>query len=73
MRDAMKDATSRLIAAIVLAFWGFVLIGVALWLSKRGSSDTGAAFACLTFSVGYFWFGWSIYRDIGGHNRQRRD
>jgi hypothetical protein len=63
---------AQLIAAIVSAVWGFLLIGCALWLSKRGSSGTGGALACLAFSVGYFWFCWSIYHDSGGRDRRRR-
>lgn len=72
----MKDATSRLIAAIIAAFWGLVLIGFALWLSKHDPSGMGAAFACLVYSIGYFCFAWFSYHDHGddgaGEDRLRR-
>lgn len=67
---------SQLIAAIALAFWGFVLIGFAFWLSGRDPSGMGAAFACLAYSAGYFWFAWITYHhrghDSAGEDRSRR-
>lgn len=52
---------SRLIAAILAAFWGFVLVGIAMWLSKDGAPPTGAL-ACIVYSAGYFWFAWATLR-----------
>jgi hypothetical protein len=54
---------AKLLISAVLGFWGFVLIGIAMWLSKQGS--IGGTLACLLFSSGYFWFSWNIYRGDG--------
>jgi hypothetical protein len=42
-------------------FWGLALLGLAVWLFR--GQEPGAAFPCLIFSVGYFWFAWSLFND----------
>ena len=59
----ISASTTHVIAAGVCAFWGFVLIGFAFWLSNHGSAGMGAALACLACSIGYFWFARTVYRD----------
>ncbi len=53
---SVDDATTRVMAAVVSAFWGLVLIGVAFWLFTHTPDGMGAALACLAYSIGYFWF-----------------
>ena len=52
--------TGNLIVILVGAFWGLVLLGLAIWLSNHNSP--GGALACLSFSGAYFWFTWDLYR-----------
>jgi hypothetical protein len=61
LRKIVSRAAARLILLVTGGFWGLVLIGVAVWLSKHGSP--GAALACLAFSGAYFWFAWVSYHD----------
>ncbi len=60
---SVDDATTCVIAAVVSAFWGLVLIGVAFWLFTHTSDGVGAALACLAYSIGYFWFARISHRD----------
>ena len=69
VRTNKRDAMSRIVAATVSALWGLILIGLAFWLSNRGSTGVGAAVACLAYSAGYFWFAWSAYHDDGAPKR----
>ncbi len=72
----ISDSTTHVIAAGVCAFWGFVLIGFAFWLSNHGSEGMGAALACLAYSIGYFWFARTVYRygdDRAGSGRVDHD
>jgi hypothetical protein len=66
------DATTHVMAAVVSAFWGLVLIGVAFWLSAHTSDEMGAALACLGYSIGYFWFARISHRDRK-ESRARQD
>ena len=76
----ISDSTMNVIAAGVSTFWGLVLVGFAFWLSNSGSRGMGAALACLAYSIGYFWFARTVYRDLsdvsawwGGVDRDRDD
>jgi len=56
------SAATRLVLTAIPVLWGLALIGVAFWLSRHESS--GGTVACLIFSAGYFWFGWSLYHSL---------
>lgn len=60
---SVDDTTTRVMAVVVSAFWGLVLIGVAFWLFTHTSDGMGAALACLAYSIGYFWFARNSHRD----------
>ena len=60
-----RAAAGRLIVFMIGGFWGLVLLGVAIWLSKHDSP--GAALACLIFSGAYFWLAWVNYDDPRPH------
>ena len=59
----VSNYTTHVMAAVVSAFWGIVLVCVAFWLSAHTSDGMGAALACLAYSVGYFWFARISHRD----------
>jgi hypothetical protein len=54
-------SAARVILSLAPVLWGFVLLGVAMWLLSQ--RETAAALPCLAFSAGYFWFAWSLYKD----------
>ena len=56
---------SRFIAAIVLAFWRFVLISLRPLAIQTRLLRRRAPFACLAYSAGYFWFSWFTYHHRG--------
>jgi hypothetical protein len=58
----INDSATHVVAAAICSVWGCVLLSFAFWLSKQGSSGMGAAFACLAYSGGYFWFARMSYR-----------
>ena len=57
--ERKDSAATKLILTAIPALWGLALLGLALWLSGHGSP--GGTVACLLFSVGYFWFAWSLH------------
>jgi hypothetical protein len=54
-------SAARVILSLAPLLWGFVFLGVAIWL--LGRQAPAAALPCLAFSAGYFWFAWSLYQD----------